>query len=97
MAKSAARSASSGLVSARRLPRMFAARPGSAVNGYALPLAAASVADLLAAASVAAGRLAFRGRGLAGLAGPLETGPLATACELALASACGSTCATRKA
>jgi hypothetical protein len=28
---------------------MFAARPGSAVNGYALPFAAASVADLLAA------------------------------------------------
>jgi hypothetical protein len=30
---------------------MFAARPGSAVNGYALPFAAAAVADLLAAVS----------------------------------------------
>jgi hypothetical protein len=28
---------------------MFAARPGSAVNGYCLPFAAAAVADLLAA------------------------------------------------
>jgi hypothetical protein len=31
---------------------MFAARPGSAVNGYALPFAAACVADLLAAVSL---------------------------------------------
>ena len=68
MACSAARSASSGLVSARRLPRMFAARPGSAVNGYALPFAAAAVADLLSAASAAGGRVAFRGRGLPRLA-----------------------------
>jgi hypothetical protein len=31
---------------------MFAARPGSAVNGYAFPFAAAAVADLLAAVSL---------------------------------------------
>jgi hypothetical protein len=31
---------------------MFAARPASAVNGYALPFAAAAVADLLAAVSL---------------------------------------------
>jgi hypothetical protein len=40
------------LVSVRRLLLMFAARPRSAVNGYTLPFAAASVADLLAAASL---------------------------------------------
>jgi hypothetical protein len=61
---------------------MFAARPGSAVNGYALPFAAAAVADLLAAASAAGPGPArgFLGRGPA-----------------ALATFCAFGCATRKA
>jgi hypothetical protein len=72
LACSAARSASSGLVSARRLLLMFAARPGSTVNGYALPLAAASVADLLAAVPLGLPLAArgFPGRRPAALASP---------------------------
>src|SRR5579859_4429574 len=54
MACSAERSAISGLVSVRRLLRMFAARPGSVTNGYAFPLAAAWTADLLTAGAFAA-------------------------------------------
>src|SRR6185437_4259880 len=76
MACSAARSASSGFVSARRLPRMLAARPGSAVNGYALPFAAAWVADLLSAVLLGL-PLAARGirdRGPAALAPCCATG-----------------------
>jgi hypothetical protein len=69
-------------VSARRLLRMFAARPASAVNGYALPFAAAAVADLLAAVSLG---LALTARGFLG------PGPAA------LAPSCAAVCATRKA
>jgi ABC-type dipeptide/oligopeptide/nickel transport system permease subunit len=47
---------------------MFAARPGSAVNGYALPLTAASVADLLTAVGLTFAALGFLGLGRAPLA-----------------------------
>jgi len=70
------------LVSARRLLLIFAARPGSAVNGYALPFAAASVADRLAAVCFG---LPLAARGLPGL------GPAA------LAPSCAAVCATWKA
>jgi hypothetical protein len=61
---------------------MFAARPGSAVNGYVLPFAAAAVADLLAAVSPG---LALTARGF------LRLGPAA------LAPRCAAVCATWKA
>jgi hypothetical protein len=60
---------------------MFAARPGSTVNGYVLPLAAASVADLLAAVSLG---VPVAARGLLGR----DPAALAPFCAV---------CATRKA
>jgi hypothetical protein len=62
---------------------MFAARPGSAVNGYAFPFAAASVADLLAAVSLG---LAF---------GFLGLGPTALASSCAATRATRESLATR--
>jgi len=85
MACSAVRSAISGLVSVRRLLRMFAARAGSETNGYVVfPFAAAAAADLLTIGTAAArGLLARRvARGL----GTAE-----------LAPSCGACFATRKA
>jgi hypothetical protein len=70
------------LVSVRRLLRMFAARPASTVNGYALPFSAAAAADLLGAVSLG---FAFL------VPGFLRPGPAA------LAPSCAATCATRKA
>jgi len=55
---------------------MFAARPGSAVNGYALPFAAACVADLLAGATLG---VPFAGRGFFGL-GPAALAPSCAVC-----------------
>jgi hypothetical protein len=66
---------------------MFAARPGSAVNGYALPFAAAAVADLLAAASAV----------LAAAAGPGTARGFLGRRPAALATFCAFGCATRKA
>jgi hypothetical protein len=60
---------------------MFAARPGSAVNGYSLPLTAASVADLLTAVSLG---VAFAAFGFFGLG------------RAPLAPSCAAMCATRK-
>src|SRR5579862_462097 len=76
MACSADRSAVSGLVSVRRLLRMFAARPGSVTNGYALPLAAAWTADLLTAGVFA----------VPGFLAVLPAGRLAPSCEACFAT-----------
>jgi len=84
-------------VSARRLPLMFAARPGSTVNGYALPFAAASAADLLAAGSRGL-TLAARGFLPCGRAG-VSSGESARAVRGVLPPEedCAAVCATRQA